>query len=1235
MEPIAGVPVRSNPFPGLRPFREDEEYLFFGRESQVDAMVNKLVATRFLAVVGTSGSGKSSLVNCGLRPALHGGLMARAGTSWRMAQFRPGNDPLRAMADALASDGVLFRDYQAGGLTLAEIVDTTLRMSKLGLIDIYEQARLGEDVNLLVVVDQFEELFRYRQVRAGQQENVADIAEQATAFVNLLLEAGQQTTCRIYVVLTMRSDFLGDCAQFPGLAEAINAGQYLVPRMTREERRAAITGPVGVGGAEISPVLLTRLVNDVGDNPDQLSILQHALNRTWARWQHEGGTGPLDMAHYEAIGTMAHALDQHAERAYAELDTARRQELCEKIFKALTDKATDPRGVRRPTTLGTLCALADATAAEVTAVIEVFRKPSRSFLMPPAGEALETATVVDISHESLMRVWQRLNAWADEEAQSAQTYRRLADTAALHAAGKAGLWRDPDLTYARGWQARELPNATWAARYAPGFDDACAFLRDSEAAHAAELEEERKQAEAERTAKERELEQAKALAEAQRQRADEQAAASIRQRRLSWGLAAILALALGAAGFGWHQMVLAQKQSTVALAYLANSGSYKAARKDPSLGGLLALQGLSLARSVNDRTATTKVADQVRRLMNNRLLWSSPPGDDVNAIAFTPDGQHLVAASGKLLRIWDVKTGGDPTKSIEYAADVKAIAFTPDGTLVAGDGSGAVRLWDIQTGHEKSPPDPMKHPGISALALGPQNLLATGSATESGHEGSIVLWNVATGIPVLSAAMDASGEPFGQHDHGSFVDLSLAGTGNDSRLAAADVGSRRQTIWNISTRPPVSFVLKGAGEMLVNSVAFSRDGKLLATGDRDNVAHLWNGETGEHLEALRGHTAPVRKVAFNRDGSRLATASEDGTVVVWDTEKRSTGEGIRIEGKQLFQLYGHKNEVLDVEFSPDGRRLATAGKDRTVKVWNAEAHAGAVYGVAFSPDKELLATASGDRTIGIWSVTSRKLITRLVGHRDKVKRVAFSPDGHHLASVSDDTTARIWDLSMKTALVLKKGDDKINDVDYSPDGKWLATAGANYTAVVWDAATWQPKFVGRHDGTVSAVAFSPDSKFLASAGDDGMMKIWDISSGAPVACAKWPPEDHNPYGLGQFPDVNFSPDGNALVMATGQGSVYIVDGWRNQLTADGAGTTGRELDPTCAGGVLLERRHLVLEGEGIESAQFSPDGKSIVTTGSRYQVAIWDPHDGKRPNDTIMVHFPGKKVNQVALSKDG
>jgi len=253
------------------------------------------------------------------------------------------------MARALALDVVLFLDHAATGLTLAEIVETSLRMSKLGLIDIFEQAALDKGVNLLVVVDQFEELFRYRQIVAAGRTEAQSISEDTAAFVNLLLEAKEQATCPIFVVLTMRSDFLGDCTQFPGLAEAINAGQYLVPRMTRDERRSAIVGPVGVAGAEIAPVLVMRLVNDVGDNPDQLSILQHALNRTWARWQHEGsGQGPLDLPHYEAIGNMSGALDGHAERAYAELSSPRQRQICEKTLQGFDRQGNRPAGGPAP-----------------------------------------------------------------------------------------------------------------------------------------------------------------------------------------------------------------------------------------------------------------------------------------------------------------------------------------------------------------------------------------------------------------------------------------------------------------------------------------------------------------------------------------------------------------------------------------------------------------------------------------------------------------------------------------------------------------------------------------------------------------------------------------------------------------------------------------------------------------------------------------------------------------------
>lgn len=475
------IPVSTtleNPFPGLRPFHEDEEHLFFGREHQVDRMVDKLAATRFLAVVGTSGTGKSSLVNCGLKPALHRGLMASAGTSWRMIQFRPGGSPIRSMAQAFAQEPGFLGEEDPRGLSLLQIAQSTLRMSSLGLADLYRFARLAPGTNLLVVVDQFEELFRYSKAAGATSPD--GVSGDAIAFVNLLLEPLSHSEYPIYIVLTMRSDFLGECSKFDGLPEVINESQYLVPRLTRDERRAAIAGPVRVVGGELNPVLLTRTINDVGDNPDQLSIMQHAINRTWAHWQQDRhGEGVVSLEDYEAVGTMARALDEHADEAYGELEPGRQRTLCEKVFKALTDRGTDARGIRRPMPFQTLCAVVGATPEELTPVLKVFRDPSRSFLMPPLTDALEAGTVIDISHEILMRVWERLKRWADEEAQSASTYRRLAESAELFAVGKEALLRNPGLQAALNWQYTQTPNAAWAQLYRGGFDNAIEFLKTS------------------------------------------------------------------------------------------------------------------------------------------------------------------------------------------------------------------------------------------------------------------------------------------------------------------------------------------------------------------------------------------------------------------------------------------------------------------------------------------------------------------------------------------------------------------------------------------------------------------------------------------------------------------------------------------------------------------------------------------------------------------------------------
>ncbi|MCZ6679420.1 MAG: hypothetical protein O7E52_19485, partial [Candidatus Poribacteria bacterium] len=440
--------TRSNPFPGLRPFKSEETHLFFGRERQSDELLRQLWQNRFLAVVGTSGSGKSSLVRAGLLPALYGGFMTKAGSSWRVALFRPGDDPIGNLAQALNAPEVLGPEAEDEAIIQRTITEMTLRRSGLGLVQTVREARIPEHDNLLVVVDQFEELFRFKQ--RTQRTSSGD---EPAAFVKLLLEATRQEDIpTIYVVLTMRSEHLGDCAQFRDLPEAINDGQFLIPRMTRDERRAAIAGPVAVAGAEMTPQLANRLLNDVGDNPDQLPILQHALMRTWDYWiERREGNEPIDLRHYEGIGGMTEALSLHADEAFDELDDEQKR-IAEALFRGLTE-----RGIRRPVQLDAVATIAGVSSEHIEKVVEVFRRPDRNFITPPAGTPLFPDTILDISHESLIRQWGRLNRWVEQEADAVDTYRRLEETAGLWEMVQADLLGTLALENALDWKAREKP----------------------------------------------------------------------------------------------------------------------------------------------------------------------------------------------------------------------------------------------------------------------------------------------------------------------------------------------------------------------------------------------------------------------------------------------------------------------------------------------------------------------------------------------------------------------------------------------------------------------------------------------------------------------------------------------------------------------------------------------------------------------------------------------------------
>ena len=462
---------RFNPFPGLRPFEADEDYLFFGRERNTDELVRRLRRNRILAVIGGSGSGKSSLVRSGLIPSLHGGSMARAGSHWRIALMRPGEDPVGKLAEAL-SDACVLGGVEHSAQINRAIVEATLRSSARGLADAVHQAHLPEFDNVLVVVDQFEELFRFRSSRKGPAR------DDAVAFVKLLLGAAAEPDSA-YVVITMRADFIGNCMEYPGLPEAINEGQYLIPRMTREELRSAITGPVAVGGGTIAPRLVTRLLNEAGDDPNLLPVLQHALMRTWECREKSGASGPLDIAHYEAIGTIRHALSQHAEEAFAELGSDAKRASARAMFQALTETDQEGRAIRTPCTVEQLSAVSGASDPDVIEVVECFRRPGRAFLTPLADVPLRAESIVDLSHESLIRVWDRLGTWVRDDRESTMFYRRLSDCARDHDAGTESLWRNPQLALGLRWLSENRHNAAWAERHGGGFERAVRFIEDS------------------------------------------------------------------------------------------------------------------------------------------------------------------------------------------------------------------------------------------------------------------------------------------------------------------------------------------------------------------------------------------------------------------------------------------------------------------------------------------------------------------------------------------------------------------------------------------------------------------------------------------------------------------------------------------------------------------------------------------------------------------------------------
>jgi WD40 repeat protein/energy-coupling factor transporter ATP-binding protein EcfA2 len=992
-----------NPFPGLRSFEPEEEHLFFGREKHVDDLLRPLRSTRFLAVVGASGSGKSSLVRSGLIPALHRGFMAAAGSRWRVALMRPAANPIGNLAAALDEPDVVGAGGEVGSMSRS-MIEATLRRSALGLVDGVRLAHLPSIDNVLVLVDQFEELFRFKQ-----GPSTGDAREEAVAFVKLLVEAVRQEMPRIYVVLTMRSEFIGRCSEFPGLADSVNGGLYLVPRMMRDELRLAITGPVAVAGGSIAPQLVTRLLNSVGDDPDQLPILQHALMRTWDQWAANGKSRSIDVEDYEAIGTLRDALSRHADETYADLPTDRHRDIAEQIFKALVELTPNAGGVRRPCQVAELCAAAGASRDDVIEVVERFRMPGRSLLMPPHGVPLTDTTVIDLSHESLIRVWARLAQWTQEEATSADMYRRLSEAASRYDHGDAGLWRDPELQQAINWRAARRLTSGWAERYASNFDRAIAFLENSQSARDRGINERRRQ---------------------RRQRL-------IISRTVSAVLFVLLISSVFSLRFALRQRDQAQegvlkatqareeadRQAQIARDQEQNAVSASTAARSAQERAEQERQNAeSASRTAESRRQEAEAlrSDAVQR--SAELERQRQTAEDERAKAITARTQaeaaatEATAARADALRATDAqRLATEAQRRLQYLSLARALA----GDAVSQLDPPELRVLMARQAYNlalKHGGDPHAPEIASALRVALENLDSATAREFVGHKDAVRAVALSPDGLVITGSDDGRVRAFDLREPARppifEIDLRspvrAIAVDRENTLVAAGTVSGALHLFSHASRgktPEIKTWL--AHPQGVSDVTFDGASRLLSAGV-DGRVRIWQTATATLISQIGEASTRLVAVAINPQGDRLAVASDGGGILLWSYPNPSGGP-VTIAGQI---------RASSVVFSSDGRRLFAGTALGQLLAWDTArldqapavvpAHRGSVSVLRVADG--LLASASLDGQVKIWG-THQELLREqpiVLDHSAWVWTLTWSPQGDRIFSGGADRRVRLW-----------------------------------------------------------------------------------------------------------------------------------------------------------------------------------------------------------------------------------
>ncbi len=961
-----------NPYVGLRPFLPEESDLFFGREGESEEVLKKLLKNRFVTVMGASGTGKSSLIYCGVLPRIEK-LSEEGAAGWKVITFRPGNDPIGNLTEALIN----FVGDETSRNSLKESVSNLLRVNPGSLSTLIKDMVIRNNEKVLLLVDQFEELFRYTIKGTG-----AVASENASSFVSQLEHAVAQTDTEIYSIITMRSDFIGECAHFQGLTQLINDSNYLVPHMGRENYRSAIEGPVKYAGAGIDPKLVDTLLNDIGDQTDQLPVLQHALMRTWSYWQElDDPDRPISVTDYDSVGTMRDAMSRHANEAFDELGTEGR-EICEKTFKAITEKGADNKGIRHPMSVRSIKTIIGCTSEALFEVIEKFRVSSRSFITPREGVSLDDDSIIDLSHESLMRLWDRLKEWVDEEAASVQMYLRLSEASAMYQQGKTTLWRPPDLQLAINWREQQKPTLAWAERYDPAFERAMVYLRTSEKEYLAEEEN------------------------------------KIRLQKRQMKRTRIVAMILGGAAiisvgfmlFAFVQKIAADKASNRAEenARLESIQRHKAdsaaevAERNRALAdssAQVALENAELAtaqRNIADyqrsqaeiNAERAREQEQVAREQSDSAMRASIRAENNRIEAEKQRIEALrnrMLSVGKTLSIKSLQVQGQ--KDLQSLLAYQAYLFNSRNGGLENDADIYQGLYTVDKTYFKENYKTFPgHSGIRSIAFIP----GKNEFFASGYDGKVSWWNLNDSVQNIQVIYTST----------EIIEV-LAVSPDKKWLACGGDNSIIKMI-PIEDNNSAQYELRGHSGK-IKSLIFSFDGKYLYSASLDGKVLKWDlvAKTSVNFTA---DNFRITSIDCSSNGNSIAGVSSDGKAIIWNPEK--TAENFSLPtGNRILKV---------VRFWPGENKLAVGYTDGYLELWDIstrqktaelQAHTAEINDIRFNNLLHQMATASNDGTLKIWD--TEDLTTPPISFNDNggfVMVIEFSPDGNEILSGTYENT---------------------------------------------------------------------------------------------------------------------------------------------------------------------------------------------------------------------------------------